>query len=312
MVGDPDQSVYRWRGADLRNILEFEKDYPDCRVIALEQNYRSTKRILEIASHVIANNKARKDKRLWTENGEGDKAAVYRAWDENEESGFVAQFVRGLRREGVDYRDVAVFYRTNAQSRVMEDALRRASIPYLIVGGVRFYERREIKDVVAYLRLIVNPFDDVAFRRAVAAPTRGVGKATLDRLGELARASRASLLAACAHLPPDFGTKPRKALEDFARLIARLAERRATAAVARLHRRGRLRLRLQATRSAPTARPKGPRGSRTSRSSSPPPRNSSPIRKRSARPTSGSRPSSIRSRSWRTSTRWMTRRAASP
>src|SRR6185369_1428156 len=108
VVGDPDQSVYRWRGADLRNILEFENDYPDCRVIALEQNYRSTKRILGIATHVIANNKARKDKRLWTENGEGDKAAVYRAWDENEESGFVAQFVRGLRREGVDYRDVAV------------------------------------------------------------------------------------------------------------------------------------------------------------------------------------------------------------
>ena len=227
VVGDPDQSVYRWRGADLRNILDFEKDFPDCRVIPLEQNYRSTKRILEIASHIIANNTARKDKRLWTENDEGDKAAVYRAWDENEESGFVAQFVRGLKREGVDYRDVAVFYRTNAQSRVMEDALRRASIPYLIVGGVRFYERREIRDVVAYLRLVVNPFDDVAFRRAVAAPSRGVGKATLDRLAELARASRASLLGACAHLPPDFGTKPRKALEDFARLIARLAERRA-------------------------------------------------------------------------------------
>ena len=205
VVGDPDQSIYRWRGADLRNILDFEKDYPDCRVIALEQNYRSTKRILEIASHVIANNTARKDKRLWTENAEGDKAAVYRAWDENEEAGFVAQFVRGLRREGVDYRDVAVFYRTNAQSRVIEDALRRASIPYLIVGGVRFYERREIKDVVAYLRLIVNPFDDVAFRRAIAAPARGVGKATLDRLAEVARASRASLLAACAHFRPTSG-----------------------------------------------------------------------------------------------------------
>src|SRR5262245_26441325 len=231
VVGDPDQSVYRWRGADLRNILEFRRVFFRSRVIALEQNSRSTKRILEIASHVIANNKARKDKRLWTDNGEGERAAVYRAWDENEESGFVAQFVRGLRREGVDYRDVAVFYRTNAQSRVMEDALRRASIPYVIVGGVRFYERREIKDVVAYLRLIVNPFDAAAFRRAVAAPSRGVGKATLDRLGELARASRLSLLATCAHLPPDFGTKPKKALEDFGRLIARLAERRAATAV---------------------------------------------------------------------------------
>src|SRR5688572_15395777 len=231
VVGDPDQSVYRWRGADLRNILDFEKDFPDCRVVPLEQNYRSTKQILRMASAVIEHNTARKDKRLWTENPEGERAQVYRAWDENEEAAFVARAIRGLHAEHLDYRDVAVFYRTNAQSRVLEDALRRASIPYLIVGGVRFYERREVKDVVAYLRLIVNPFDDVAFRRAVAAPTRGVGKATLDRLAELARASHVSLLAACAHLPPDFGTKPRKALEDFARLIARLAERRATAPV---------------------------------------------------------------------------------
>ncbi|HEX7787758.1 MAG TPA: UvrD-helicase domain-containing protein [Methylomirabilota bacterium] len=231
VVGDPDQSVYRWRGADLRNILDFEKDYPDCRVVALEQNYRSTRRILDIASAVIVNNVARKDKRLWTENGEGDRAEVYRAWDENEESAFVAQKVRALHREGRDYRDVAVFYRTNAQSRVLEDALRRAGIPYLIVGGVRFYERREIKDVMAYLRLISNPFDDVAFRRAVAAPARGIGKATLDRLADAARATGGSLLARCAMIPPDIGGKPRRALEDFARLIARLAERRSALTV---------------------------------------------------------------------------------
>ena len=166
VVGDPDQSVYRWRGADLRNILDFEKDFPDCLVVPLEQNYRSTKRILDIASTVIANNRARRDKRLWTENVEGERAQVYRAWDENEEAGWVAQTVRSLRGQGLDYRDVALFYRTNAQSRVLEDALRRASIPYVIVGGVRFYERREIKDVLAYLRLAVNPADDVAFRRA--------------------------------------------------------------------------------------------------------------------------------------------------
>ena len=231
VVGDPDQSVYRWRGADLRNILDFETDYPDCRVIALEQNYRSTKRILDIASTVIAHNTARKDKRLWTENGEGDRAAVYQAWDENEEAAFVAQTVRALYRDGADYRDVAVFYRTNAQSRVLEDALRRASIPYLIVGGVRFYERREIKDIVAYARLVMNPFDDAAFRRAIGAPARGVGKATLDRLAEVARAQGAGLLAACAAPPPDIGTKPRKALEDFAHLIVRLAERRRELAV---------------------------------------------------------------------------------
>jgi len=231
VVGDPDQSVYRWRGADLRNILDFEKDYPDCRVVPLEQNYRSTKRILDIASAVIVNNTARKEKRLWTENREGERAEVYRAWDENEESAFVAQKVRGLHGEGRDHRDIAVFYRTNAQSRVLEDALRRAGIPYLIVGGVRFYERREIKDVVAYLRLIANPFDDVAFRRAVAAPARGIGKATLDRLADAARAMGGSLLALCAMIPADITGRPRRALEEFARLIARLAERRSALAV---------------------------------------------------------------------------------
>jgi DNA helicase-2/ATP-dependent DNA helicase PcrA len=228
VVGDPDQSVYRWRGADLRNILDFEKDYPDCRVIPLEQNYRSTKRILDIASTVIAHNAVRKEKRLWTDNGEGERAQIYQGWDENEEAAFVAQSVRALRREAVDYKDVAVFYRTNAQSRVLEDALRRAGIPYVIVGGVRFYERREIKDMIAYLRLVTNPFDDMAFRRAVAAPARGVGRATLDRLADVARAGRSSLLGACRGLPPDFGSKPRRLLEEFAALIARLHERRAT------------------------------------------------------------------------------------
>ena len=190
VVGDPDQSVYRWRGADLRNILDFEKDFPDCQIIPLEQNYRSTKRILDIASAVIANNRARRDKRLWTENAEGAPAQVYRAWDESEEAGWVAQTVRSLSAQGLEYRDVAVFYRTNAQSRVLEDALRRASIPYVIVGGVRFYERREIKDLLAYLRLTVNPADDLAFRRAIAAPSRGVGKASLDRLADAARVHR--------------------------------------------------------------------------------------------------------------------------
>ena len=231
VVGDPDQSVYRWRGADLRNILDFEKDFPDCLVIPLEQNYRSTKRILGIASAVIANNRARRDKRLWTENDEGEQAKVYRAWDESEEAGWVAQTVRSLHGQGLGYSDVAVFYRTNAQSRVLEDALRRASIPYVIVGGVRFYERREIKDIIAYLRLVVNPADDVAFRRAIAAPSRGVGKATLDRLADAARARGVSLLAACAEVPADLTTKARRALDDFARLIGRLAERRNTVAL---------------------------------------------------------------------------------
>jgi DNA helicase-2/ATP-dependent DNA helicase PcrA len=231
VVGDPDQSVYRWRGADLRNILDFEKDFPDCQVVPLEQNYRSTKRILDIASAVIAHNRARRDKRLWTENDEGERAQVYRAWDESEEAGWVAQTVRSLHGQGMNYRDVAVFYRTNAQSRVLEDALRRASIPYVIVGGVRFYERREIKDVVAYLRLAMNPADDVAFRRAVAAPSRGIGKTTLDRLAAAARARGVPLLAACGEPPSDLTPKARRALDDFARLIGRLTERRAALTV---------------------------------------------------------------------------------
>jgi DNA helicase-2/ATP-dependent DNA helicase PcrA len=231
VVGDPDQSVYRWRGADLRNILDFEKDFPDCLVVPLEQNYRSTKRILGIASAVIAHNRARREKRLWTDNAEGDRAQVYRAWDENEEAGWVAQTVRSLRGQGLDYGDVALFYRTNAQSRVLEDALRRASIPYVIVGGVRFYERREIKDLLAYLRLAVNPADDVAFRRAIAAPSRGIGKATLDRLADSARTRSLSLLSASASPPADLTAKARRGLEDFSRLIGRLAEGRGSMTV---------------------------------------------------------------------------------
>ncbi|MGH8721794.1 MAG: ATP-dependent helicase, partial [Burkholderiales bacterium] len=178
VVGDADQSIYRWRGADIRNILDFEKDYPGTRIVRLEQNYRSTKRILAVASAVIDNNLARKAKALWTENAEGEKAALYRGWDEHEEANFVAQRILTARGEGAAWEDVAVFYRTNAQSRVLEDALRRGGIPYVIVGGVRFYERKEIKDTLAYLRLIVNGADDVAFRRAVQAPGRGIGRTT--------------------------------------------------------------------------------------------------------------------------------------
>src|SRR3989449_216087 len=186
VVGDADQSIYKWRGADIRNILDFETDYPGTRVIRLEQNYRSTKRILALASAVIANNVSRKDKGLWTENGEGERATVYRAWDEHEEANFVAQTILAARGAGSAWDDIAVFYRTNAQSRVLEDALRRGGIPYVVVGSVRFYERKEIKDALAYLRLVVNPADDVAFRRAIQTPGRGIGRATLTRLEELA------------------------------------------------------------------------------------------------------------------------------
>ena len=226
VVGDPDQSVYRWRGADIANILDFEKDYPGTRVVKLEQNYRSTRRILALASAVIDNNRQRKEKTLWTENPEGDAPKVYRGWDEHEESNFVAQTILGVRGEGVPWNGVAVFYRTNAQSRVLEDALRRARIPYGIVGGVRFYERKEIKDALAYIRLAVNPMDDVAFRRAIQTPTRGIGPATLARLEE-ARAGR-GLLAVAAEPPAAITGKARRSLEEFASSIRGLGERRGT------------------------------------------------------------------------------------
>jgi len=225
VVGDPDQSVYKWRGADIRNILDFEQDYPGTRVVKLEQNYRSTRRILALAASVIDHNQRRKEKTLWTENAEGDKPKLYRGWDEHEEANFVAQTILSLRGDGVAWEGIAVFYRTNAQSRVLEDALRRARVPYGIVGGVRFYERKEIKDALAYIRLTVNPSDDVAFRRAIQTPVRGIGPATLARLDE-ARAGRA-LLAVAGDAPAALSGKPRRSLEEFAALIRGLAARRA-------------------------------------------------------------------------------------
>ncbi len=223
VVGDPDQSVYSFRGADIRNILDFERDYPGTTIVRLEQNYRSTQRILALASSVIVNNLQRKDKALWTENAEGARPNLYRAWDEHEEANFVAQTTLLLRGEGVPWDGVAIFYRTNAQSRVLEDALRRARVPYVIVGGMRFYERKEIKDTLAYLRLAMNPADDVAFTRAIGAPARGIGGTTLARLGELAAGEGRSLLGTAAEPPAQITGKPRRALEEFAALIARLA-----------------------------------------------------------------------------------------
>jgi DNA helicase-2/ATP-dependent DNA helicase PcrA len=228
VVGDADQSIYRWRGADIRNILDFERDFPGTQVVRLEQNYRSTKRVLALASAVIAHNVQRKDKGLWTTNPEGDKARLYRAWDEHEEANFVAQAILGLRTEGLAWDGVAVFYRTNAQSRVLEDALRRARIPYVIVGNVRFYERKEIKDTLSYLRLTLNPGDDVAFRRAVQAPARGIGQTTLARLDEMAARAATPLLAVAADPPIDIRGRARKALEDFAALFPRLTAQQAT------------------------------------------------------------------------------------
>jgi DNA helicase II / ATP-dependent DNA helicase PcrA len=226
VVGDSDQSIYKWRGADIRNILDFEDDFPGTKVVRLEQNYRSTRRILALAAGVIAHNVQRKDKTLWTENAPGEAPRVYRAWDEHDEASFVAQSILGLRGEGVSWEGIAVFYRTNAQSRVLEDALRRARVPYAIVGGVRFYERKEIKDTLAYLRLTVNPADDVAFRRAIGAPSRGIGQATLARLDDEAARQSRPLLAVATDPPADVRGKAGRTLQAFAALIARLAGQR--------------------------------------------------------------------------------------
>src|SRR5262245_25834519 len=181
VVGDPDQSIYKWRGADLRNILDFEHDFSDAKIVRLEQNYRSTQVILDAASAVIRRNRNRKDKSLWTDRQGGDRVLYVRAGDEIEEADFIVRKTRETHRARTDAM-VAVLYRTNAQSRAIEDAFMREGIPYRIIGGVRFYERKEIKDALAYLRLVINPHDDVSFRRVVNVPARGIGKSVLEAL----------------------------------------------------------------------------------------------------------------------------------
>ncbi len=227
-VGDPDQSVYRFRGANIRNILDFENDFPGTKVVRLEQNYRSTKRILSLAAAVIEHNVQRKEKTLWTENVEGERARLYRAWDEHEEANFVAQTLLTLRGDGIPWDGVAVFYRTNAQSRVLEDAFRRGRVPYVIVGGMRFYERKEVKDALAYLRLVLNPADDVAFRRAIQTPPRGIGQTTVARLDEVAGREEEPLLVLAADPPTGISGKPARVLGEFAKLITALAAERPT------------------------------------------------------------------------------------
>jgi DNA helicase-2/ATP-dependent DNA helicase PcrA len=187
VVGDPDQSIYAWRGADIRNILDFETDFPEAKVVRLEQNYRSTEVILAAASAVIANNLNRKEKRLWTDRSGGDRIVYARCGDELEEGDFVAKTARGVLSADPEALS-AVLYRTNAQSRVLEDALRRENLAYRIIGGVRFYERKEVKDALAYLKLLLNPHDDISLRRVINTPARGIGKGVLDAL-EAARAN---------------------------------------------------------------------------------------------------------------------------
>ncbi|MHB1418521.1 MAG: DNA helicase PcrA, partial [Bacillota bacterium] len=184
VVGDPDQSIYRWRGADIRNILEFEKDYPDARVILLEENYRSTGNILEAANRIITNNAGRKEKRLWTQKPEGDPLVRYQAGDEREEARYVAEVMTQLRNRDFAFTSFAVLYRTHAQSRALEECFVKVGIPYDIIGGVKFYLRKEIKDILAYLRLVLNPEDPVSLERIINVPKRGLGDATWGRLKE--------------------------------------------------------------------------------------------------------------------------------
>ncbi len=186
VVGDDDQSIYGWRGADIRNILSFEEDYPEATVIRLEQNYRSTATILEAAHAVVEKNRERKPKKLWTARQGGEPIRVYGSADADSEAGWLAREIQALQRNGMSASDVAILYRTNAQSRSMEEGMRRRGIPYVIVGGTRFYERAEIKDAVAYLRILANPEDDWSFSRVLGVPKRGVGKVTLQTIEAVA------------------------------------------------------------------------------------------------------------------------------
>lgn len=225
VVGDDDQSIYQFRGADIRNILDFERDYPDARSVRLEQNYRSTGRILAAANAVISHNQGRKGKELWTDGPAGDPVAVVECDSDRREARHVVDCIRRYHRLG-RYRlgDAAVLYRTNAQSRLFEEELQRASLPYTIVGGIRFYDRREIRDVLAYLRLLVNPADDMALRRIVNTPRRGIGDKSLARLQDFAQTQDWSLSTALAHLSdvPGLSGRAQKSLAAFADLIGEL------------------------------------------------------------------------------------------
>ena len=196
VVGDDDQSVYSWRGADIRNILDFERDYPEAKVVKLEQNYRSTQTILDAANAVVANNASRKAKALWTAGGEGERIRVFAASDEYAEARFVVSEVERLIESGASPREISVFYRTNAQSRALEDVLVREGVPYQVVGGVRFYERAEIKDAMAYLSVISNPDDSVSLERIINVPKRGLGNTSVAKLQDYARRNGISLYAA--------------------------------------------------------------------------------------------------------------------
>ena len=221
VVGDDDQSIYSWRGADLRNILDFEKDYPEARVVKLEENYRSMGNILAAANAVIANNLTRKPKKLFTLKPAGDKISVYSATDERDEGRWIASEIEHQHGEGMSYNQIAVFYRTNAQSRMLEDMLMRAGVPYRLIGGTRFFDRAEIRDVMAYLNLVVNPANDVAAHRVINVPKRGIGKTTVEHIDYVARETGITFLQAAELCIADdqIRSATRKAIAEFVALI---------------------------------------------------------------------------------------------
>jgi DNA helicase-2/ATP-dependent DNA helicase PcrA len=237
VVGDPDQGIYGFRGADIRNILNFEDDYPDVKTIRLEQNYRSKGNILKAAQSVIKNNSSRKEKELWTDQGEGPKLELYEAKDEKEEADFVCRTAKELiKNEELTFDDLAVLYRTNSQSRAFEDMLMKYGIPYQIVGGVRFYERMEIKDIMAYLRLIYNPADDISFLRIINRPKRGIGAGTLGKVQDFAEAEGLNLYEAALKSkanPALSGTYAKRVLH-FTEIIEKLRSEKDEIALARL------------------------------------------------------------------------------
>jgi DNA helicase-2/ATP-dependent DNA helicase PcrA len=221
VVGDSDQSIYAFRGADIRNILEFERDYPDARVIVLDRNYRSTQTILDAANAVIGNNTGRKPKHLWTDLGTGDPVTVYRAEDEHDEAAFIAEHLGALEDDGLRLSDSAIFYRTHAQARVLEEVLVRYGVPYQVIGGPKFYDRREVKDVMAYLKAIVNPADPVAMKRIVNVPKRGIGDTSVGHVDRIAEAEGISFYDALTRAGGNPRLTPRAAnsIAEFVALM---------------------------------------------------------------------------------------------
>ncbi len=227
VVGDSDQSIYRFRGADIRNIRDFEKDYPDARVIVLEQNYRSTETILDAANAVIAQNTKRTPKNLWSDRGEGLPIIRYEAEDEHDEAGFVVDEIDRLRESGFDLSDMAVFYRTNAMSRVVEDVFVRRGIPYSVVGSVKFYDRKEVKDALAYLRAIVNPADEVSMKRIINEPRRGIGSTTIAHVDRFAQSARITFFEGLQRVDEisQLNARAQRQVLEFVALIGMLREK---------------------------------------------------------------------------------------